>query len=329
MRPFWFKDLQASESVTGRCSTGDMTDRPTDARIDRIARPQHGVLALRQARARGVGEGQMRTRRARASLIAVQRGVYGTAGTPASWHQQLLAACLAAGPTAVASHRAAGVLWNLADAPAPVELTVPYTRGPRPRAAILHRSTDLRAVDVARRSGIPVTNPIRTVGDLGAVAPGLVKQAVERGIHSGLFTTTALWHLVDDLGRPGRRGLGVLRRTLEQRSLGDARCDSLLEPLFADIASTAGVEVLYQHAVVVAGRRYVLDFAIPAVRVCIEVDGLDAHGTRKGLDHDLARQNALVLAGWHVLRYTSTHLRRRRRAIRDEVIALVARRSAG
>jgi very-short-patch-repair endonuclease len=255
--------------------------------------------------------------------------VYRTAGAPASWHQQLLAACLAAGPTAVASHRAAGVLWNLADAPAPVELTVPYARGPRPRAAILHRSTDLRAVDVARRSGIPVTNPIRTVGDLGAVAPGLVKQAVERGIHSGLFTTTALWHLVDDLGRPGRRGLGVLRRTLEQRSLGDARCDSLLEPLFADIASTAGVEVLYQHAVVVAGRRYVLDFAIPAVRVCIEVDGLDAHGTRKGLDHDLARQNALVLAGWHVLRYTSTHLRRRRRAIRDEVIALVARRSAG
>jgi len=306
-----------------------MTDRPTDARIDRVARPQHGVLALRQARARGVGEGQMRTRRARASLIAVQRGVYRTAGAPASWHQQLLAACLAAGPTAVASHRAAGVLWNLADAPAPVELTVPYARGPRPRAAILHRSTDLRAVDVARRSGIPVTNPIRTVGDLGAVAPGLVKQAVERGIHSGLFTTTALWHLVDDLGRPGRRGLGVLRRTLEQRSLGDARCDSLLEPLFADIASTAGVEVLYQHAVVVAGRRYVLDFAIPAVRVCIEVDGLDAHGTRKGLDHDLARQNALVLAGWHVLRYTSTHLRRRRRAIRDEVIALVARRSAG
>ena len=231
------------------------------------------------------------------------------------------------GAGAVASHRAAAVLWGLADGPGPVELTVPYARGPRPRAAVVHRSTDLRDDDVARRDAIPVTNPIRTVGDLGAVAPDLVKPAIERGLYRRLFTVAGLWRLVDDLARPGRRGLGVLRGELERRTLADARCESPLEPIFADIAAATGLAFAYQHPVVVAGRRYVLDFALPAVRVFIEVDGLEVHASREALDADLARQNALVLAGWHMLRYTATHLHRRRRAIRDEVTALVQARA--
>jgi very-short-patch-repair endonuclease len=302
-----------------------MPEHSPDKRIDRIAKPQHGLVALRQTRTEGVTDGQVRIRRDHQTLVRVQRGVYRTAGAPVTWQQRLLAACLAAGPSAVASHRAAAVLWGLADPPAPVELTVPYGRGPRPRATVVHRSTDLRAVDTVRRSGVPATNPIRTVGDLGAVAPDLVGQAVERGLYARLFTTAALWGLVADLARPGRRGLRVLRDVLVARSLGDARCESLIEPIFADIARAAGVDVAYQHPIVVAGRRYVVDFAIPPVRVFVEVDGLEAHAGREALDHDLARQNALVLAGWHVLRYTSTHLRRRR-AVRDEIVALVERR---
>lgn len=297
-----------------------------DRTIDRLARPQLGLVTLGQTRSAGVTERQIRTRTDRDALERVQRGVYRTAGVRPTWEQRLLAACLSAGAGAVASHRAAAVLWGLAETPAPVEITVPLARSPRPRSAVVHRSTDLRPVDVARRAGIPVTNPIRTVGDLGAVAPDLVKPAVERGLNARLFTIAALWRLVDELGRPGRRGLGVLRRVLDARALGDRRCESLLEPLFADIVADTGVEVAYQYPIVVDGRRYVVDFAVPPARLVVEVDGLEVHGTREAIDHDLARQNALVLAGWHVLRYTSTHLRRRRPAIRDEVSQLVAAR---
>lgn len=259
--------------------------------------------------------------------MRVQAGVYRTAGARTTWQQQVMAACLAAGRPAVASHRAAAVLWGLTDARAPVELTVPYGRGVQPRGTVVHRSSDLRDVDMARRHGVPVTNPIRTVGDLGAVAPDLVEDAVERGLYIRLFTTAALWRLIDDLARPGRRGLGVLRRVLRARALGDERCDSLLEPIFAEVVAATGVEVAYQHVIDLDDVRYVVDFAAPAARVCIEVDGLEVHGTREALDHDLARQNALVLAGWHMLRYTSTHLRTRRRAIGEEVRRLVATRS--
>lgn len=34
-----------------------------------------------------------------------------------------------------------------------------------------------------------------------------------------------------------------------------------------------------------AGRRYVLDFAVPAVKVGVEVDGLETRATRESLDH--------------------------------------------
>lgn len=77
------------------------------------------------------------------------------------------------------------------------------------------------------------------------------------------------------------------------------------------------------------GRRYVLDFAVPAVKVGVEVDGLETRATRESLDHCDERQNRLVLGGWHLLRYTSTHLRERRAAIRRELTRLVESRLRG
>jgi very-short-patch-repair endonuclease len=70
----------------------------------------------------------------------------------------------------------------------------------------------------------------------------------------------------------------------------------------------------------------VLDFAVPAVKVGVEVDGLETRATRESLDHCDERQNRLVLDGWHLLRYTSTHVRQRPAAIRRELTRLVESR---
>ncbi len=303
-----------------------MAPRTVDDRIDRLARPQHGLVSLAHVLGNGVTPDQLRARLDRGSLVRLDAGVYRTMGARQTWEQALLAACLAAGPEALASHRAAAVLWGLIDPPAPTEIVVPYEQCPTPAGAVLHRSTDLREVDAARRRGIPVTNPIRTVGDLGAVAPRFVPGAVERGLYLGRFSIDALWRLVDDLARPGRRGLGVLRRTLQRRPLGSVKSYSPLESTFAAIAATTGVDIEYQYEVELDGRRHVLDFAVPAVKVGVEVDGLETRATRESLDHCDERQNRLVLDGWHLLRYTSTHLRQRRTAIRRELTHLVESR---
>jgi very-short-patch-repair endonuclease len=306
-----------------------MATGTVDARIDRLARPQHGVVSLDHVLENGITPDQVRARLGRGSLVRLDAGVYRTMGARQSWEQALLAACLAAGPEALASHRAAAVLWGLIDPPAPVEIVVPYAQCPTPVGAILHRSTDLREIDAARRHGIPVTNPIRTVGDLGAVAPQLVPSAIERGLYLDRFSVEALWRLIDDLARPGRRGLGVLRRALQRRALGSVKSHSPLESTFAAIATTTGLRVEYQYEVGLDGRRYVLDFAVPAVKVGVEIDGLETRATRESLDHCDERQNRLVLDGWHLLRYTSTHLRRRRTAIRRELTRLVESRIHG
>jgi very-short-patch-repair endonuclease len=303
-----------------------MKTRTVEGRIDRLAGPQHGVITLADTVSNGITSDKLRARVDRGSLVRLDAGVYRTIGARQSWEQAVLAACLAAGPAALASHRAAAVLWGLTHPPAPVEIVVPYEQCPTPAGALLHRSTDLREVDVARRHRIPVTNPIRTVGDLGAVAPELVPTAIERGLYLDRFSVEGLWRLVDDLSRPGRRGLGVLRRALQRRALRAVKSYSPLESTFAAIAATTGVRVEYQFGVTLDGRRYVLDFAVPAVKVGVEVDGLETRATRESLDHCDERQNRLVLDGWYLLRYTSTHLRQRPTAIRRELTSLVESR---
>jgi very-short-patch-repair endonuclease len=42
----------------------------------------------------------------------------------------------------------------------------------------------------------------------------------------------------------------------------------------------------------------------PDVKLAIEVDGFNVHGTPRAMAKDFVRQNGLVPYGWHVLRFT-------------------------
>ncbi len=53
-------------------------------------------------------------------------------------------------------------------------------------------------------------------------------------------------------------------------------------------------------------HRYRIDLAYPDLRIAIELDGWAVHGTRGAFDHDRARGNELALAGWTLLRFTSS-----------------------
>jgi very-short-patch-repair endonuclease len=294
--------------------------------LDRHGLFQHGLVTLQQLTDAGTSRQQRRTLTKNGILLPTDHDVYRALGTPTGWEQDLHAACLVAGPDAVASHRAPAVLWKLIDPPAPIEISVPYEQRPLPFKAIRHRSQALRRIDVAVRRHIPVTTPARTLLDLGAVAPRLVPNALERCLYKRLVTTAGLWRLLAELGAPGRRGLRPLRSALERRALGDRRPESLLEPVLAGIAVAAGVELEYQFPVVVEGHRYRLDFALPQLLLAWEVDGLEAHGTREALDSDLERQNRLVRHGWMLMRYTHTHLKRHPRAVRSEILDTIRQR---
>ncbi len=244
-------------------------------------------------------------------LVPVHLGVYRTAGTVLSTRRSLVAACLATGGVVGASHRVALWLWQLSDTPPPIEIAVARARRPVHGEVVVHRSRDLVPAHVTVRRGVPVTKPARTLVDVGClVSRPLFVTALERALHRRLVTVRSLRSMIEEVAGRGRNGVGVLREVLDQRALGDARPESMLEPLMARLCARNGVaDVRYQVELVLDGRRIRPDFLIPDAKLVIEVDGLDVHGNRDALDHDLERQNLLASHGYQVLRYTSTHLR--------------------
>ncbi len=63
------------------------------------------------------------------------------------------------------------------------------------------------------------------------------------------------------------------------------------------------------------------DFAWASRRVIVEIDGFKHHSDRAAFQEDRRRQNALVNAGWRVLRFTVTDLLLRPQAVVAEVRA--------
>lgn len=63
-----------------------------------------------------------------------------------------------------------------------------------------------------------------------------------------------------------------------------------------------------QAPVVLEGRRFLLDLAYPQQKIAIEYDGFKEHTTPAQFATDRQRQNALILHGWSVLRFSAADL---------------------
>lgn len=155
---------------------------------------------------------------------------------------------------------------------------------------------------------LPVTNPLRTIIDLGAVLPAdLVEDALDRGLVRRLFSVAAIEWMRNEVSRPGRGGSGVLGRILDERALGKEPPDGLLEPRMARLLRSAGLPpAVYHYNVRTPDGRFLaeVDFAYSELRLAIEVDGWEGHGTPRAMGKDFVRQNGLVPYRWHVLRFT-------------------------
>lgn len=80
-----------------------------------------------------------------------------------------------------------------------------------------------------------------------------------------------------------------------------------------------------QHPVRVGENTYRIDLAYPEASLAIELDG-GGHLRRDVWEADHERQNALILAGWTVLRFTWQDYHRRRHRLVREVRAALSRR---
>jgi hypothetical protein len=119
-----------------------------------------------------------------------------------------------------------------------------------------------------------------------------------------MVTIPALLAVLNTMAKNGRPGIRALRQVLTERGFIGVPHPSVLESKTQRIFLTRRLPL--PDCELVAGKEgeYRLDFAYPALKLAIEVDGYIWHFSPEHTRRDNARRNALTLQGWQILVYT-------------------------
>ena len=291
-------------------------------RLRRDAVSRYGVTSRGVAAGLGIAPSTYDDWRVVEDARRLHRGVVALPDVEVVAEQRVAAALLAVGVGAVAGGATAAFLHDLERSlPRVLTVLVPHGR----RATSLDeveviRTRHLRACDrtVARR--LDCVTVERLVLDLvaergaGEAGLALVLAALQREV----TTLDALRQAARAAG--SRRG-GALQRVLHH--VGDHSPDSIFEHLVEVRLRRSGLDPVVGFAVVLDGRRIVIDLAFPQERVAVECDGFAFHRTPGDLARDHERQNALVRAGWRVYRISWRRWSRAPDAVIADVVALL------
>lgn len=266
------------------------------------AAEQGGVFARYQARTAGYSPRRIKRRLDIGEWVIIQPQVYAARSADLGRHGLLWAAYLAGGEGAVVSHLAAAHLHGIRDHPPAPWITIPPKRHLRLRHVRLVR-VHINDEDIHLLNGMLVTSRARTIIDCLCVLP--FREAVElldRVIQQKWISLDALaTRTQDSLGRRGAPQLRRLMRyaTSDARFEAERRLHTLLRK--AGIRGWEGnVEVRNAAGDLLA----VADVLFSRLRLVIEVDGRAHHTAADRFQRDRQRQNALVAAGYIVLRFT-------------------------
>lgn len=195
-------------------------------------------------------------------------------------------------------------LWGISGriAPAPA-ITVAMGRRPRLSGVEVHRTRV--GFDIVKRDGIACTGLVRTLVDCAAIlSADDLADLVDRALANRVVTLSGLDRGIESRSVTGLPGRGALRRCLLDRGMLGGPAPSVLESRMARLfrrhrLPTPCAEVTWGDR-----RQYRLDFAFPAIRLAVEVDGYTWHSSPEQLERDHRRRNELTAAGWVVLVYT-------------------------
>jgi hypothetical protein len=274
--------------------------RAVEQAIAALAGRQHGVVSHAQLRALGVGPGAIKHRVGMGRLQPMHRGVYAVGHRALRREAWWMAAVLAAGDGAVLSYRSAAALWGVRDtARARIEVSVPRHRRSTARAEV--HVVAMQPDEVAIERGIPVTTPARTLFDLASVLRAdQLEHAFDEAEVRRLTSPVSLDVLAARY--PTRRGARAIRRVLDNHRMNGATVlRSALERRFLALVDDHGLPRPRMNRL---GPEGELDARWPEQRLIVECDGFATHGTRKAFEADRARDRALQVAGWRVVRIT-------------------------
>ena len=211
-----------------------------------------------------------------------------------------MAAVLACGRGALLSHRAAGALQALLPSSPQFDVTVPGG-GSRSRAGIVvHRSRCLHEEDRDEMRGIPVTSVARTVVDLAEVLDEeRLAKAVKEAEIQRTFDLVAIERVLARVA--GRTGRHRLAQVLAAYRPDPHFTRSGAERRFLELCQRNGLPTPRMNTWV-GGHE--VDAYWADVDVVVELDGVEAHGTREAFHQDRKRDRAMAAQGIRVVRVT-------------------------
>jgi very-short-patch-repair endonuclease len=278
-----------------------------DRSVAALAGRQYGIVTRAELRALGLPDRAVARRIAAGRLIPLHRGVYAVGHDAVPLRGRWLAAVRACGPTAVLSHGTAAALWELAEPPRLVHVTVRSHMGRTAPAGVrLHRSVTLADEDVVVREGIPVTSVARTLLDQ---APTLPLRRLRRAFAQADVLRLLDFRAVDRLvaAHPRRAGMPKYRAAAAEHRPEGGISRSDFEDRLAELCERHGLPRPEVNARV-AGLE--VDLWWPRAAVVAEADGFAFHRTRAAFERDRERDAILTAAGIVVHRFTDRQVRR-------------------
>ncbi|MEO7267794.1 MAG: DUF559 domain-containing protein [Knoellia sp.] len=186
--------------------------------------------------------------------------------------------------------------WKVKTVPDKAQVIVPSKR----RVALEHRATldphwaDLEPTDILDG----VTSPLRTVLDCARTLPFDEALAVaDSALRSGMVHAEELYR-----AGPSMRGPGA-RRARRVIKYANGKASNPLESVIRALAIEEGFEFVPQFHFAESGIFAIVDLASEELRLVVEAEGYETHGTRAGLRRDCRRHSLFAVWGWDSLRF--------------------------
>ncbi|CAG7573557.1 uncharacterized protein DUF559 [Barrientosiimonas humi] len=169
-----------------------------------------------------------------------------------------------------------------------------------------------------------VTEPLRTTLDCARDLPFDEALAVaDSALRSGMVTARELRWAADRLRGP--RSAAARRVATHGTGESAGPMESVLRAICLDVP---GLAVTPQLIISDDGFWARVDLGDEDLRIVIEAEGFEHHGTRQGFDKDTERYTELVSRGWLVLRFTWTQIMFHPEWVRERIVETVRLRRA-
>ena len=283
----------------------------------RLAEKQRALITHAQLLGLGFTRHAIAHRVERGRLHPIHRGVYAVGRPQLTRAGEIMAAVLACGPGAAASHETAAERYGIRRrVRGPIHVSRPSPSRVRIAGVKTHRRSKL---EVQKHDGIPLTSPVQTLIDLATtLSERHLLAAVNEADKLDLIDPEALRTELERWRRV--RGVGRLKRILDRLTYRMTRSE--LERRLLSIAQRAGLDVPETNVVL---NGYEVDFYWPDLGLVVETDGFRYHRTPAQQAADALRDQAHLRAGLTPLRVPEIQIAFEPRRV-EQTLAVVAAR---